>query len=206
MKNLAILLILVAFSCSPKNEEVKDEQIDLGPPAEALDSAASPDKDATKINETSQETYLPLPQPVLQLLAQKYPGHKQPILTQGIRAQDDKGEQGPFVISGYFTDDTYLDHALQLQHEKNVIIVAATDIGDNQWRLHELKRDILFNDRGTLRSVYDLNVTEQGQELQNAETGETLKLQKDAIGVKFEDNITTYVYQNNGFTAYITSR
>ena len=207
MKKYCTFLILLAFACNPKNEEVSEEQIDLSPPAAAIDSVVSVEKDGTKIDQVDQATDLPLPQPVLQLLAQKYPGYEQPSLAEGILEMYDEDAQGPYMLSGFFSNDTYLDYALQLQKDKDIYVVAVLDTsGTEKWVLHELKRDILFNDRGTLRSVYRLMLTESGQSVTDLESGEKLELKRDAISVGFEDNVTTYVYRNNKFKRYAVSR
>lgn len=206
MKRYLILLTILAFSCSPKNEEVTDEQVDISPPEAALDSVVSAEKDGTTIDQTDEETDVPIPQPVLQLLSQQYPGYKKPKLIEEIIKKHDEEEQGPYLVSGYFTNDTYLDHALQLQHNKNVYIVAALDTGGNKWSLHELKRDIMFNDRGTLRSVYRLILTKSGKSITDQESDEKLELKRDAISVGFEDNVTTYVYRDNRFRSYLTAQ
>ncbi|GAB3204234.1 hypothetical protein ABID22_002997 [Pontibacter aydingkolensis] len=202
MKNTLFMLLLIAFSCSPKNEEIKDEQIALGSKEKALDSIANTEQDGVIVDDTGQDTYLPLPQPVLQLLAQKYPGYKKPMLANAARDRAAGNEQGPFLISGDFTNDTHLDHALQLQQDKNIFIVAATDTGNGSWTLHELKRDVLFNDRGTLKSLYYLQLTEPGQTLLDSESRSGFELKNNAVSVGLENDLTTYVYSDNGFKAY----
>ena len=203
MKNICILLVLLTFACTPKNEEIKDEQVDVETPAEALDSAADTEKDAVIINETDEDTALPLPQPVLQLLAQKYPGYRQPTLANTAHIKSEDNEQSPYLVSGDFTNDTRQDYALQLQQDKNLYIVAVTDTGDGNWSVHELKRDVMFNERGTLKSLYYLQVAEPGKTVQEAESGARYELKNEAVSVGLENDLTTYVYTDKSFKPYI---
>ena len=56
------IVLLLAGSCGPKNEEVTDELVETGPPREVLDSIANTRKDAVKTNENdSALTTPPLP-------------------------------------------------------------------------------------------------------------------------------------------------
>jgi hypothetical protein len=200
---LILFILSAAIACTPKNEEVKDEQVDIDQPQETLDSVSSTEKDGLKIYD-NEITSFPLPQPVLQLLAQKYPGYTQPALLDGIGNQTPDTEQGPFIVRGDFTNDLEQDYALQLQQDKNIIIVAVINTNQGNWILHELKRDILFNDRGSLKSMYYLSKAEPGKVLIDIETGVKLKLKHEAISVDLEKDITTYVYQNNNFKPYST--
>ncbi|MEJ8802235.1 hypothetical protein [Pontibacter sp. H249] len=206
MKNKVFLLLILAWACSPKNEEVKDEQVDVAPQEEALDTVANTRLDAVKTDEDVITPTLPLPQPVLQLLTQKYPGYEQPVLADAASKQGTGNEQGPFIVRGDFTNDPQQDYALQLQHGKNLIIVAAIDTGNGNWSLQELKRDILFNDRGSLKSLYYLMLAEPGQELQDEESGAQIKLETEAVAVGLDDDVTVYVYRDNSFKVYNTNK
>lgn len=202
MKNSCIFLVLLAFACSPKNDEVTEEQIDIAPQAEALDSVADTEKDAVIINETDEDTALPLPQPVLQLLAQKYPGYRQPTLAESTNKPEEDSRTSSYLVSGNFTNDTRLDYALQLQQDKSLYIVAVTDTGDGNWSVHELKRDVMFNERGTLKSLYYLQVAEPGNTVQEEENGARYELKNEAVSVGLENNLTTYVYMGKSFKPY----
>ncbi len=206
MKNsiLILTILFLAFSCGPKNEEVKDTQVEVYTPYEALDSVSNTEKDGVQIDE-NEITSFPLPQPALQLLAQKYPGYKQPILVDDIKTQDSDEEQGPFIVRGDFTNDLEQDYALQIQHNKNVLIVAVINTGTDNWVVHELKKDILFNDRGELKSMYSLSKAEPGTNLISSKNGSKIELKHEAISVSLENDVTTYVYQNNAFKPYKTS-
>ena len=202
MKSIIPLLLILAISCSPKNEEVQDEQVDLSSKQEALDTASNTRLDAVKTDEDVITPTLPLPQPVLQLLAQEYPGFEQPILADAARKQGSGNGQGPILVRGNFTDDPQQDYALQLQQGKEVLIVAITDTGDGNWTTHELKRDILFNDRGTLKSLYYLQLAEPGQKLQQTQGGNVIELTTEAVTVGLDNEQTTYVYSKNGFKEF----
>ncbi|WP_299820807.1 hypothetical protein [uncultured Pontibacter sp.] len=204
MKNAFIYFFILAFglSCSPKNDEVKDEHVEVGEPADALDSVANTRLDAVNTDENEITPTLPLPPAVLRLLSQKYPGNKQPTLTGDVSSRAEGNEQGPLLVRGNFTDDNRQDYALQLQHDKNLLIVAVTDTGDGNWALHELKRDILFNDRGTLKSTYHLYLAEPGHTMLDPASGEKTELEREAVSVALSGDVTTYVYAKNGFRAY----
>lgn len=202
LKILCTFLLLLAGSCTPKNEEVKDEQVEIGPPSEALDSIADTDKDAVKTDENEISPTMPLPPPVLRLLSERYPGFKQPELSEEARELAIQHDQGPFIVRGDLNADNNQDYALQLQQEKSVIIVALTDAGNGNWNVHELQRDILFNDRGKLKSLYYLYLTEAGEEFINSETNEEFEIAQDAVSVGMEGEAVTYVYTNGKFTQY----
>ncbi|WP_439879851.1 hypothetical protein ACSX1A_11800 [Pontibacter sp. MBLB2868] len=206
MKNrhfiLAALLLALAGSCSPKNEEVQDEQVEVNSPSEGLDSIAITKKDALKTDENEINPTMPLPPPVLRLLSERYPGFKQPTLSAGVRAMADAHEQGPYIVRGDFNGDTRQDYALQLQQDRNVIVLAILDAGNGNWDVHELQKDILFNDRGELKSLYYLYLTEIGEEIMDPATNEVFEAPHDAVSVGIEKNTTTYVYQSGSFEAY----
>lgn len=204
-RHLLIAALCTAAACSPKNEEVTEQQVKIGPPAEALDSVADTRKDALQTDENEISPTLPLPQPVLQLLAQKYPGFKQPVLSDAVKSKSADLQQGPIIVRADLTSDNQLDYALQLQQNNDLIIVALTDQGNNNWTLHELHRDILFNDRGNLKSLYYLYVTPQGEEVYSEEENQGKELKADAVTVALENSATTYVYENGGFRAYRNS-
>ncbi|MDX5422937.1 MAG: hypothetical protein LPK07_04735 [Hymenobacteraceae bacterium] len=197
---VAGLLLTMMVACTPKNEEVTEEQVEVAPQREALDSIADTRKDALRTDENEISPNLPMPQPVMQLLTQRYPGWEQPTLTDGAIKRAQAYEQGPTVIRGDFNSDTRQDYALQLQQDKDVVILAILDGGDGNWNVYELKRDILFNERGTLKSLYYLFLTEQGEELPDSETDAAAP--HDAISVGIENKTTTYVFQENDFTEY----
>ncbi|MFD2515027.1 hypothetical protein ACFSRY_14225 [Pontibacter locisalis] len=202
LKILCTFLLLLAGSCTPKNEEVKDEQVEIGPPAEALDSIADTKKDAVKTDENEISPTMPLPPPVLRLLSERYPGFKQPELSEEARELAIQHDQGPFIVRGDLNADNNQDYALQLQQGKSVIIVALTDAGNGNWNVYELQRDILFNDRGKLKSLYYLYLTEAGEEFINSETNEEFEIAQDAVSVGMEGEAVTYVYTNGKFTQY----
>jgi hypothetical protein len=55
------LVLLLACSCGPKNEEVTQEQVETQQPHEALDSIANTRKDGVKTDGTDSAEAFPLP-------------------------------------------------------------------------------------------------------------------------------------------------
>ncbi|MHA6249904.1 hypothetical protein ACXYMU_18355 [Pontibacter sp. CAU 1760] len=202
MKNYLYLLLVLTFACGPKNDEVKDEMVDVAPPADALDSIAATNKDALKTDENEISVTLPMPQPVMQLLAQQYPGWKQPELSEEARQYADASKtQGPIIVRGDLDNDTRQDVALQLQQDKDIVMVAALQPQDGVFELHELTRDIMFNDRGKLKSMYYLYLLEKGEKLLREDNAE-LGAEHDAVAVGIEGQVKGYLYQNGAFQPY----
>jgi hypothetical protein len=199
---LSMLFLVLVLACSPKNEEVKKEQIEVSPTAEGLDSIADTKKDGVKTDENEINPTLPLPQPVLQLISNRYPGFKQPTLSNSASSRAKEHDQGAFIIRGDFNTDNQQDYGLQIQYEKDVLIIAVLDAGNGNWTIHELKKDILFNDRGTLKSLYYLFITNPIEKLQIIEAK---GFPSEAISVGIEGNTTLYVYNGSEFEEFQTS-
>ncbi len=204
MRNTLYLLALTlaTFACGPKNEEITDEQVDVAPMADALDTIASTEKDGLKTDNTEKNITLPMPQPVMQLLTQRYPGWEQPQLTAEAQEKAKEFIQGPTVVHGDFNGDLKQDLALQFQLGDNLVIVAAMQQQDEVYKFYELKQDILFNERGTLKSLYYLYVVEKGEKLRNTKANEEKEAPYEAVAVGFEGDATVYLYENGAFTAY----
>lgn len=200
-KYLSLALLLIAFGCSPKNDEVTEEHVNTSPTGEELDTLNNARRDIVSRPETEGMEPMPLPQPVLQLLEQHYPGWSQPTLMQGAAQQARNHDQGPFMVRGNFNGDNQEDFAAQIQHKDNVIILAFLQL-DNTWQLHEIKKDILFNERGNLKSMYYLHLAEAGTELQNPETRREFKAATDAIAIGIDDNTTAHIFESGRFKAY----
>ncbi|MBF9252657.1 hypothetical protein I2I11_05080 [Pontibacter sp. 172403-2] len=197
-----LLLLLAMAACSPKNEEVTDEQIEVGADGQALDTIANTKKDALKTDEKTISPTLPIAQPVLQLLEQRYPGWKQPELTAMAEQNAATGEQGPTLVHGDFNGDNRQDYALQLQQQRNLVIAAVLDAGDGSWELYELKQDKLLNEQDSLKSSYYLYLIDKGEIIENTSTAGGTAAPNDALGVGNAANHTAYLYQNGKFEPY----
>ncbi|MCJ8164657.1 hypothetical protein MKJ04_07350 [Pontibacter sp. E15-1] len=204
MKNKLYLLALAcaAFSCGPKNEEVTEEQVTLSPTDEALDSIVDTRKDALQTDENETNPTLPLPPEVMGLLTQQYTGWAQPELTSEAKEQAENHEQGPMIVRGDFDGDTRQDVALQLSQNDQLIIVAALQRQEGIYTLQKLKQDILFNDRGKLKSMYYLYAVEEGEKLRNEQTMTETEAPYKAIGIGIEGNDTVYLYDNGTFGTF----
>ncbi|GAA4425809.1 hypothetical protein GCM10023188_07140 [Pontibacter saemangeumensis] len=206
-KKLCLLGLLgIAVACSPKNEEVQDEQVTVAPPTEALDSIANTKKDGVKTDENDTDPTMPMPPPVMQLLTEQYPGWEKPTLTEEAREQTEGDLQGPTLVRGDFNGDTLQDLALQLQQDKDLVVVAAMQEQENLYRLYEIKRDILFNERGNLKSLYYLYLVEQGEPLQTEDANEDVEAVHDALAIGIEGEENIYIYENGSFTPYSLNR
>ncbi|PRY08901.1 hypothetical protein CLV24_12069 [Pontibacter ummariensis] len=192
-------LLLLAFSCSPENEEVADEQVDVVPVPEALDSIASTNKDALRTDENNVSPTVPLPQPLMQQLTTEYQGWEQPTLAEGAQERGAALPQGPFIVRGDFNGDNLQDVALQLEKDGEVIVLAALHTEEGVYQLHELKRDILFNERGVLQSLYYLYLAEENEEILSVETAEELDIPYDVVALGMEDNVTAFIFTNGQF-------
>ncbi|WP_347158450.1 hypothetical protein [Pontibacter chitinilyticus] len=206
MKKISItgwaMLLLAATACSPKNEEVTNEQIETGSKAQALDTISNMRKDAVKTDENNTSPTLPMPQPVMQLLAQRYPGWQQPELTAEAQQQADNGGQSPTLVRGDYNGDSRQDYALQLQQGNKVIVVAVLDAAGGNWQVYELKQDILFNDRNKLQSLYYLYPIKKGETLDATGATEDIEAPFDAIGLGIENSKVAYLYHNGKFAAH----
>ncbi|MCX2739870.1 hypothetical protein [Pontibacter anaerobius] len=203
MKHLPIYLLpLCLLACSPENEEVQDEHVQVAPPAKALDSIANVEKDAVKTDENEISPTLPLPPPVMQLLAEKYPGWERPTLAGNAEQLAEEHPGSPAIARGDFDGDNRQDVALQLQQGKELVIVAALQQQEEKYTLVELKRDILFNERGKLTSLYYLYRIAQGEQVQDTSTMAEVELPHDAVAVAVGNERSVYVYQDGSFRSY----
>ncbi|GAB3532732.1 hypothetical protein GCM10027443_16970 [Pontibacter brevis] len=203
-KTLYLLaLTLTAFACTPENEEVKDEYVEVAPVPEALDSITNTKKDAVKTDENDTSPTMPMPQPVMQLLSERYEGWEQPTLAEEARARAGDNTQGPMIVRGDFNGDNFQDLALQLKQGSDIVIVAALQVDEENYKLYELKRDILFNERGKLKSLYYLYHIDEGEELHNDVTNEDIEAPHEAVAVGLEGDKIVYLFQNGEFEEYI---
>lgn len=202
MKHLLYLLPLCLLACSPENEEVQDEHVEVAPPAEALDSIADTEKDALRTDENEISPTLPLPPPVMRLLADKYPDWESPEVSKEAQQQAEEHLGSPAVTRGDFDGDTRQDVALQLQKGEEIVIVAALQQQDGNYSLVELDRDILFNERGTLKSLYYLYSLPQGEQVQDMHNMNEIELPHDAIAVGVGNEVNVYLYQNGDFASF----
>lgn len=200
----ALVFCLMQFACTPKNEEVTEEQIEVGPAEEVIDTIANTKKDALKTDENNITPIFPLPQPVLQLLSQQYPGQQELTFTEGVLQRAEDNTQGPGIVRGDFNGDNLQDYAVQLQQNKQLVIVVAMNGANDNWQLYEIKKDILFNDRGTLKSPYLLRLTQAGTELEHQTTQKEITTPYDAVTVSLDGNDTAYLYENGKFEGYNT--
>ncbi|TPE44300.1 hypothetical protein [Pontibacter mangrovi] len=197
MKNLLYLLPLFILACSPKNEEVKDEQVQVAPQAEALDSIASTEKDALKTDENEISPTLPLPPDVMQLLAEEYPGWEQPEIAPAAQQKAKEYASAPSLARGDFDGDSRQDVALQLAKEKELRLIVALQTQEGKYKLVELKQGTLDNGNG--QSSYYLYRVAPDEWPENAELP---KLAQEAIGVGTGEKARLYIYQNGTFKSY----
>ncbi|WP_266202489.1 hypothetical protein [Pontibacter kalidii] len=202
MKSILYLLPLCLLACSPENEQVQDEHVQVAPPAKALDSIANVEKDAVRTDENVIDPTLPLPQPVMQLLAERYPDWEVPEMTASAQQQAAEFASDAAFARGDFDGDTRQDVTLQLQQGKDMVIVAALQPQEGKYELVELKRDILFNERGTLKSPYYLYRLPQGEQVQDLHSMNEVELPHDAIAVGVGQEVNAYIYQDNGFESF----
>ncbi len=195
--------MLLALACSPKNEEVQTSHIETEKADSVADSIATTVKDGTATARPHETPALPLPQPVLQLLASRYPGWKEPVLLDIAKENASGKAQGPLTVQADFNGDTLQDIALQIQHGQDVVIMALLQ-DSGSWQLHELKKDILFNDRGTYKSPYHLYLTQTGEQLYNYDSNKNFTTEHDAVSVSISNSTITYLYEGNKFKAYET--
>lgn len=200
-----LLLLVLLFNCSPKNEEVTEEHIDTDLSGDAVDSAANTRRDIVERPGTEEADPMALPQPVLQLLERHYTGWKQPTLLEGVAKNARRQNQGPYHVRGDFNGDNEQDFAVQIQQGDHVVVIAFVHNAGN-WEVQELKKDILFNERGRLKSLYYLYLTEAGAKLASDETNQDFETQHDAVTVGINDDATTYVLENGRFRGYSTNR
>ncbi len=197
------LLLVLLVNCSPKNEEVTEEHIATDLSGEAVDSAANTRRDIVERPGTEAADPMALPQPVLQLLERHYTGWRQPTLLEGVAKAASGRNQGPFHVRGDFNGDNEQDFAVQVQQKEHVVIIAFLHNNGN-WEIQELKKDILFNDRGRLKSLYYLYLTEAGTKLPNQAGDQRVELRHDAVTVGINDDATTFVFENGRFEGYST--
>lgn len=203
-KTLYLLALpLAAFACTPQNEEVKEEHVKVAPVPEALDSIANTKKDGVKTDENDTNPTMPMPQPVMQLLTEQYKGWEKPTLSAEASARAENRTQGPMIVRGDFNGDTLQDLALQLQQGDDVVIVAALQVDEGNYKLYELQRDILFNERGKLKSLYYLYPIEQGDELHDDTANEDVEAPYDAVAVGIEGDNVVYLFQNGEFEKFV---
>ncbi len=193
------MLILCLLACSPENEEVQDEHVQVAPPQEALDSIANTAKDAVKTDENNISPTFPLPPALLQQLADKYPQWQYPELMADAVQQAVEHTESPAITRGDFTGDNLQDIALQLQKGDKVMMVAAVQQQDGNYQLYELMQDIMFNERGKLKSLYYLYRIRQGEEVENPNNANKLELPHDAIAVGVGKETTMFMYQDGRF-------
>ncbi|WP_299754198.1 hypothetical protein [uncultured Pontibacter sp.] len=202
MKATLYLLPLCLLACSPENEEVQEQHVQVAPPAEALDSITDTGKDALRTDENEIAPVVPLPQPVMQLLAAQYQGWERPEIAANAQQQAEEHPGTPAMAHGDFNGDNRADVALQLRQGDELIIVAAVQQQDGKYELVELKRDILFNERGNLKSLYYLYRLPQGEQIQNAHNMNEIELPHDAFVLGVGQQKSVYIYQNGGFINY----
>lgn len=201
---MPLLSCFTLLSCTPKNEEVTNEQIEVGSANEVLDTIANTRKDGLQTDENNITPTFPLPQPVMQLLTKRYPAWEEPAYTEVVLEQAEGNLQGPGIVRGDFNGDNLQDYALQLQQKKHVIIVAALQKTEREWQLHEIKKDVLFNERGVLKSPYLLSLTEKGTELKHLERNQEIKSPYKAVSVVLDETAVTYLYEKGKFVPYTT--
>ncbi|MBC5772541.1 hypothetical protein H8S95_00565 [Pontibacter sp. KCTC 32443] len=207
-KTTAMLAIVVVImgSCGPENKKVTDEQIETGGRTEVLDSIANTREDGVQIDDPTIPPALTLPPPATQVLDKRYPGWQQPVLSQSAEKSAEVYEQGPTIITGNFNQDTIPDYALQLQQDKDIVMIALLQDSARNWKTYELKRDVLFNERGKLQSLYILHLLARGAELQDeTDTSKKIKAPYDAVAISTESNTTAYVLEDEAFKSYATA-
>lgn len=194
------ILLLTLLGCGPKNEEVTNEQIETDSVTQGLDSIANVQKDAVRTDENDITPTLPMPQPVIAILSEKYPGWQQPALTESAAATAQEQPQDPTLIRGAFNEDNLQDYAIQFQLGTEVVVVALLQEDESTYTTHELMREKMVQQQDSLRSQISLQVLEKGNQLQTEK--EKLTLPHETIGVRQPQQTIAYVYQNGRFTAH----
>lgn len=190
------------WGCGPKNEEISEVQTDLEPMKEVADTISNARKDALQTDENNISPTLPLPQDVMQLLTNKYPSWEELNFTENVLQQAKDNTQGPGLIRGDFDGNGRQDYAVQLQHQKQLVVVAILHNADGSWQLQEIKKDILFNDRGHLKSPYMLRLTQAETTLQHRTIRNQITAPHDAVTLSLNGNDIVYLYENGKFVAY----
>lgn len=188
--------------CGPKNDEISEVETDMEPMEEVADTVTNARKDALQTDENNILPTLPLPQDVLQLLTTKYPSWEEPTFTEDALEQAEGNTQGPGIIRGDFDGNGRQDYAVQLQHQKQLVVLAVLQNADGSWKLQEIKQDILFNDRGQLKSPYLLRLAQKGTELRHQTINEQISAPHDAVMLSLNETGVTYLYENGKFVPY----
>ncbi len=194
MKNFLLgMAALLLLSCSPKNEDVTMEQAAPAQAEEAVDSAANTTLDGTATAQTYDSPTTSIPQPAMQLLAQKYKGWEEPTLSKAALDSAAKHEQGPLIVRGDFNGDTLQDYAFQIQHKDNVVALATLQINGN-WQMYELTRERLSNENGNLQSIYHLYLLKAGANLTDQS-----KTSNDAVAIGKGTTAVAFMFDNGKF-------
>jgi hypothetical protein len=203
---ISLILLSIIFSvivgCTPKNEEITEEYLDIESIDEAPDSVLNSRKDGARIEKETLVPALPLPQSILVLLTQRYPGWEEAIYTESVIKYAAEHKLEPGIIKGDFNGDMVQDYIFQLFYEEDIIILAALAKNDGNWQLYEIKREIAFNDRGTFKSPFSLHATDKGIKLRDPETGKIIIPTYQAVVTNMLDQQKNYLYQNDTFKAY----
>lgn len=208
MKKNVYLLAAAALllACSPQNEQVQDADVPVqSEPQQVRDSLADIRKDALQTDELEPDPTLPLPPPAMRQLSEKYPNWQKPVIAQEAQQKAQGYASTAAIARGDFDGDNNQDVALQLQDQNEVVLVVALQKRDNVYELVELKRDILFNDRGQLKSLYYLFANRRGNEVRNAATAEKITLAQDALSVGLNGTVSTYIYEGGSFRSFATT-
>ncbi|MCC9165763.1 hypothetical protein [Pontibacter harenae] len=197
-----LAILVLSFGCGPKNEEIQEENIEAPSTASIKDSITTVRQDAVETDDyQTPPVVLPLPQPVLAIIQDKYPNWEQPSLTEEAERRAENHEQGPFIVRGDFNGDGLQDCAVQVQAGNDLVILGFIQEEGN-WQMHELRRDILFNSRGNLQSLYYLYNVDPGTELSAQNEQQQIETEHDAVAVGITGNTTVYAYENGNFSAY----
>ena len=197
-------VLLLALACSPENKEVRTEQVTLkkrSRPQQILPSNR---------RRMALPLFRPTPPPSYRFRSPPYSFSVKSIrngmnryYSKKLYRQPPSEEQGPLLVKGNFDGNELQDIALQVRHQKNIIVVALLQ-DSSQWQLHELKKDILFNDRGAYKSLYFVYLTVAGSKIYNYRTRQNFTTPFDAVSVGIDNRSTTFVYEKGKFVAYDT--
>jgi hypothetical protein len=200
---LTFPIFLLFAGCGPKNEKLSEVDTDIEPKDEIADTITNTRKDGVQTDDNIVSPTFPLPPDVLQILNNKYPNSKELTFTNEVLNRAETNIQGPGIIRGDFDGNGRQDYAVQLQDQKQLVVVATLHNTDGSWHVQEIKQDILFNDRGQLKSPYMLRLVKKGEELLNQTTRNQITAPYDAIMLSLNGDGVIYLYEEGKFAPYM---
>ncbi|TXK49645.1 hypothetical protein FVR03_06015 [Pontibacter qinzhouensis] len=199
INRLAPAVMLLFFACGPKADTVTTDNISS--PDSTSEAVINSPKDGTATSPEDENWKQVLPQEVKALLNRRYPGWEQPVLVKEVGRQMPPKAQGPLLVKADFDGNNKEDLALQVRYKEEVLMLAFLQ-QEASWQLHQLKKDILFNERGKLKSPFYLYLAKAGLRVRNANHPQPTATKVAAIGIGLDDNVTVFVYEAGSFQAF----